>query len=91
MVPPRANLEFDRIPRPLLQWTNPPEVDMTSELSPALVNLVLELRRSLEAEFRADMARDMAGRGIKPTEIARVMGVSRNTVYRYLERAGKEE
>ena len=57
---------------------------MESELSPALIKIAQELRRSLEAAFRADMARDMVARGIKPPEVARVMGVSRNTVYRYL-------
>ena len=56
----------------------------SENLSPSWVNMVLELRRVVEVEVRADVARRMAGEGMGATDISRLLGVSRTTVYRYL-------
>ena len=56
-----------------------------TDLSPALVNVVGELRRVIEGEVKADLARRLADRDMGATEIARLLGVSRNSVYRYLK------
>ena len=58
----------------------------SQSLSPALVNVLKELRRVVEVEIRSDVAHRMADEGMGTTEIARFLHVSRNTVYRYLKR-----
>ena len=56
----------------------------TENLSPALVNVLKELRRVVEVEIRSEVAHRMAGEGMAAAEIARFLHVSRTTIYRYL-------
>ena len=58
----------------------------SENLSPTLVNMVLELRRVVEVEVRSEVARRMAGENMPAADIAACLGVSRQTVYRYLKR-----
>ena len=53
-------------------------------LSPALVNVLKELRRVVDVEIRSDVARRLADKDVSAAEISRLLDVSRNTVYRYL-------
>ncbi len=57
-----------------------------TDVSPAVVHLVAEIRRAVEAEVKSDVARRLADNNMGATEIAKLLGVSRNTVYRYLNR-----
>ena len=58
----------------------------TASLSPAETNKILEFRQVVEVEVKAGLARRWSEEGTAVTEIARLLGVSRNTVYRYLKR-----
>lgn len=58
----------------------------SEKLSPTLVNMLQELRRVVEVEVKADVARRMADKNVAATDIATYLGVSRQTVYRYLNR-----
>ena len=55
-------------------------------LSPALVNVLKELRRVVEVEIKSEVARRLADKDVSAAEISRLLDVSRNTVYRYLKR-----
>ena len=55
-------------------------------LSPALVNVLKELRRVVDVEIKSEVARCLADKDVSAAEISRLLGVSRNTVYRYLKR-----
>ena len=56
----------------------------TENLSPALVNVLKELRRVVDVEIKSEVAHRMADEGMAAAEIARFLHVSRNTIYRYL-------
>ena len=56
----------------------------TENLSPALVNVLKELRRVVDVEIKSDVARRLSDKDVSAAEISRLLGVSRNTVYRYL-------
>ena len=64
---------------------------MPTELSPAAVNLVLELRKSFESEFRDGIIRSLRGKGMGVDEIIMWLGVSRSTVYRALRRTAEPD
>ena len=53
-------------------------------LSPALVNVLKELRRVVDVEIKSEVARRLADKDVSAAEISRLLDVSRNTVYRYL-------
>ena len=55
-------------------------------LSPALVNVLKELRRVVDVEIKSEVARRLADKDVSAAEISRLLDVSRNTVYRYLKR-----
>jgi DNA invertase Pin-like site-specific DNA recombinase len=56
----------------------------TENLSPALVNVLKELRRVVDVEIKSEVARRLADKDVSAAEISRLLGVSRTTVYRYL-------
>ena len=53
-------------------------------ITPAVVKVVEELRRVVEGEVRADLARRWDGEGMSVGQIAQLLDVSRGTVHRYL-------
>lgn len=58
----------------------------SENLSPVLIDAVHELRRVVEVEVKAGLAQRWNDEGKGATEIAQLLGVSRQTVYRYLKR-----
>ena len=57
----------------------PPEL-----ITPAVVKVMAEMRRVVEGQVRADLARRWDGEGMPVENIAKLLDVSKNTVYRYL-------
>ena len=53
-------------------------------ITPAVVKVVEELRRAVEGQVRADLARRWDGEGMSVGQIAQLLDVSRGTVHRYL-------
>ena len=57
----------------------------TTELSPEVRARVGQLRESILAEVRRDVARRLQERNMPVTEISELLGVTRQTVHRYLK------
>ena len=53
-------------------------------ITPAVVKVMAEMRRVVEGQVRADLARRWDGEGMPAENIAKLLDVSRGTVYRYL-------
>ena len=53
-------------------------------ITKAVVNAVAEMRRAVEGQMRADLARRWDGEGMSAGNIAQLLDVSRGTVHRYL-------
>ena len=62
----------------------PPEL-----ITPAVVRVVAEMCRAVEGQVKVDLARRWAGEGMPAEDIARLLGISRGSVYRYLGRSGE--
>ena len=62
----------------------PPEL-----ITPAVVKVMAEMRRVVEGQVRADLARRWDCEGMPVENIARLLGISRGSVYRYLGRSGE--
>ena len=57
----------------------PPEL-----ITPAVVKVMTEMRRVVEGQVKADLARRWDREGMPVENIAKLLDVSRGTVYRYL-------
>ena len=53
-------------------------------ITPAVVKVMAEMRRVVEGQVKADLARRWDGEGMPVENIAKLLDVSKNTVYRYL-------
>ena len=53
-------------------------------IAPAVVKVMAVMRRAVELQVKADLARRWDGEGMPVENIAKLLDVSRNTVYRYL-------
>ena len=53
-------------------------------ITKAVVNAVTVMRRAVELQVKADLARRWDGEGMPVENIAKLLDVSRGTVYRYL-------
>ena len=61
----------------------------TELITPAVVRMVAEMRRAVELQVKVDLARRWAGEEMPAENIAKLLGISRGTVYRYLGRSGE--
>ena len=61
----------------------------TELITPAVVKMVAEMRRVVEAQVKTDLARRWDRDGMSAENIAKLLGVSRGSAYRYLERSGE--
>ena len=61
----------------------------TELITPAVVKMVAEMRRVVEAQVKVDLARRWDRDGMSAENIAKLLGVSRGSAYRYLERSGE--
>ena len=57
----------------------PPEL-----ITPSVVKVMAVMRRAVELQVRADLARRWDRDGMSAENIAKLLDVSKNTVYRYL-------
>ena len=53
-------------------------------IAPAVVKVMAVMRRAVEGQVRADLARRWDGEGMSVGDIAQLLAVSRGTVHRYL-------
>ena len=53
-------------------------------ITPAVVKVMAEMRRVVEGQVRADLARRWDCEGMPVENIAKLLDVSKNTAYRYL-------
>ena len=53
-------------------------------ITKAVVKMMAEMRRVVEVQMRADLARRWDGEGMSVGNIAQLLDVSRGTVHRYL-------
>ena len=58
-------------------------------IAPAVVKVMAVMRRAVELQVKADLARRWDGEGMPVENIAKLLDVSRTTVYRYLGRSGE--
>ena len=61
----------------------------TELITPAVVRMVAEMRRVVEAQVKTDLARRWDRDGMSAENIAKLLGVSRGSAYRYRERSGE--
>ena len=59
-------------------------------ITPAVVKVMAEMRRAVELQVKADLARRWDCEGMPVENIAKLLDVSRTTVYRYLGRDRKK-
>ena len=101
MVPPLEGLQAVRkshvrvttlMPVVELRGTSRQEQTMGTQpepIAPAVVKVMAAMRRAVELQVKADLARRWDGEGMSVGQIAQLLDVSRNTVYRYLGRDRK--
>ena len=58
-------------------------------IAPAVVKVMAMMRRAVELQVKADLARRWDGEGMPVENIAQLLDVSRTTVYRYVGRDRK--
>ena len=61
----------------------------TELITPAVVRMVAEMRRAVELQVKVDLARRWAGEEMPAENIAKLLGISKGSVYRYLGRSGE--